>query len=417
MTERVVATGRRVRRPTLTLEERTLPVEAWADMNYVVRCLADTDFASVVQIRDTLLPYTVSLKSNIYFWNQHGVRSLKAEPEAEGLNVVFWSAPFPEEHRSTERKYKKVFGYTLDAGQDDGYQYSERDKMEGEVIEDGEAQSVAILTDNILYIAFDLPHRSPNAVKVLEAIMDKVVELKGTSPATKAEKEQKKLSDLVGKIVNGKLEKEIVQAKANVTSHQRTLASYSNEISGVSANLVSAQRQVARLELEQKAFSVDKVISSIMQVPGVLSVAPYRTALRVKVDAICIDTDVARYRIGQFAIDYLPNGDYVIHNLEKSKSATVDYDHPHVFNGKPCLGNVAAISVNVASGELDVSTALIMEFLRNYHPSGAFTTIDKWPRIADIKNGEVRMLPEPILYTPDEDRESDDEDSDDGDDD
>lgn len=396
MTGRITRTGRQVRRPSVAemVEATPLP-EAW---DYTVRAISESDIRNVSTVQAVLTTYMTELKQTIVFWNNHGLSGSESRTPIPGaLNVIFWSTPDPTQHRPVERKYGYVFGYPMQSGQNDGYYYRESEGALGEPIIDENDQAAAILVDNVLHILFDLTHSDYNVKEVLTCIMDKVLETKKESKLTTAEKEALRLDTVVRNIAGARLKQALEREKENLRTNRHTLEAHEREMSSYATRVAVLNKSIKGKEEELAKFSPEHIAQSIMAIPGVVKVAPFRNNLRVATDTIFIDTEVARYKLGEYHIDYMPSGDYQILAVDRDHTANVSgVDHPHINGGKPCLGNVAEISVNVASGELDVATALIMDFLRSYTPGGAFTSLDKWPQVATIRKGVFTELDEPI---------------------
>lgn len=397
MTERVVRTGRQVRRPSVAemVEATPLP-EAW---DYTVRAISETDIRNVSMVQAVLTPYAAELKQSIRFWNNHGLSGSESRtPIPDTFNVIFWSTPDPTGHRPVERKYNHVFGHSLQAGQSDGYYYTDTEGAMGSLIEDENGQASAILVDDVLHILFDLTHSDYNVKEVLTCIMDKVVEIKKEGKLTTAEKEALRLETVVRNIAGARLKHSLDRDKDSLRTNRHSLESHQREMESYATRVATLNKSIKSKEEEIAKFSPEHITQSIMAIPGVVKVVPFRSNLRVTTDTIFIDTEVARYKLGAYHIEYLPSGDYNITAVDRDHTHNVSgVDHPHVNAGKPCLGNVAEISVNVASGELDVATALIMEFLRSYTPGGAFTTLDRWLQVATIRNGVYTELDPPIM--------------------
>lgn len=389
MTTRVISTGRRVRRPT----------GAELSSEYTAACRNSENIYAVTEIVQVLTPYAAALESNILFWNQHGSSSNVLEPVEEAFNVIFWSAPLQRNHRATETKYKVVFGYELSSGQDDGHRLQSTDRIDAEIVEDDEGTPVAILKDNALHILFDLPHREHYLKEVLSEIMDKVLEMKKIPTPSREEKRRARLLEMVERFSGGGVMNQLIISKrARLQSITRTLTSYSNEIMNLANQVGECKKEIEMAEAAKRSFNAQNMIDTLLSIPGVVSVAPYRNSLRVTTGDIFIDTDVARYNLGRFYIDY-SEGNYRIHNADTEYQTRIGgYDHPHVMEGKPCLGNMAEIAVNVANGELDIATTLILDFLRSYNPPGAFVQVDRFRRIANFVDGKLVMLDKPIEF-------------------
>ena len=102
---------------------------------------------------------------------------------------------------------------------------------------------------------------------------------------------------------------------------------------------------------------------------------------RLRVFTDTVDTVVAskRYRLGRFRLDIRFNGDVDIKNLTRAYGY---YDHPHVWNAKPCLGNIHQSVLKLVSEFQWVATAeLLLEYLKTVNPNGWYTPIDHWEEL------------------------------------
>jgi hypothetical protein len=57
------------------------------------------------------------------------------------------------------------------------------------------------------------------------------------------------------------------------------------------------------------------------------------------------------------------------------------WDHPHVQDGRPCLGNLReGVLKLIAEYELALAVQVTMGFLETYQPESAYCAIEGWPR-------------------------------------
>ncbi len=103
-------------------------------------------------------------------------------------------------------------------------------------------------------------------------------------------------------------------------------------------------------------------------------------------DCLCVFTNTVetvvagkRYRLGRFRVDIRFNGDVTIKNLTKAHGY---YDHPHVWNTKPCLGNIGQ-SVMKLVGEFQwvAAAELLLEYLKTVNPKEWYTPIHHWEEL------------------------------------
>jgi len=144
--------------------------------------------------------------------------------------------------------------------------------------------------------------------------------------------------------------------------------------------LGSCRERVRTLkEAGQSENLLAREFEALLEVPEVREVEVLGDRLRIFTDTV--DTIVAgkRYRLGCFRLDIRFNGEVAITNLTQPYGY---YDHPHVWNAKPCLGNIRP-NVSKLVGEFQwVATAeLLLEYLKTVNPNGWYTPIDHWEEL------------------------------------
>jgi hypothetical protein len=92
---------------------------------------------------------------------------------------------------------------------------------------------------------------------------------------------------------------------------------------------------------------------------------------------VSINYEGYEYDIGEFEIKIdLRTGDLDIKNLTHEVE---DYDHPHISDGKPCLGNIGNGVIRMLTEfELFGALQIIHKFLHSYNPSSPYLKIEHW---------------------------------------
>ena len=132
-------------------------------------------------------------------------------------------------------------------------------------------------------------------------------------------------------------------------------------------------------QAEQSQELLERELDGLLGIPEVREVQVLGDRLRVFTDTV--DTVVAskRYRLGRFRLDIRFNGDVAIKNLTRAYGY---YDHPHIWNAKPCLGNLRHNVLKLVSEFQWVATAqLLLEYLKTVNPNGWYTPIDHWEEL------------------------------------
>jgi len=153
---------------------------------------------------------------------------------------------------------------------------------------------------------------------------------------------------------------------------------------GSQTRLLNSCRERLRMlntlkEAEQSEDVLGRDIDALLNIREVRGVEVLRDRLCVLTDTI--DTVVAgkRYRLGRFRLDIRFNGDVAIRNLTRAYGY---YDHPHVWNAKPCLGNIGPSVLKMVSEFQWVAAAeLLLEYVKTVTPKEWYTPIEHWEEL------------------------------------
>jgi hypothetical protein len=101
--------------------------------------------------------------------------------------------------------------------------------------------------------------------------------------------------------------------------------------------------------------------------------------VQVRSEPIRIDWRGLRYELGGYRIELDLAGDVRIESLDKL-GPKPHWDHPHVQDGLPCLGNLReGVLKLIAQYQLALAIQVLLEFLSTYDPAEAYTSIEGWP--------------------------------------
>jgi hypothetical protein len=112
---------------------------------------------------------------------------------------------------------------------------------------------------------------------------------------------------------------------------------------------------------------------------GVREVEVYAGGIRVVTTPIEVAHAGARYRLGCFQLDLAESGAITVRNLTDPYGL---YDHPHVWNGRPCLGNVReGLAKLVAEYQWVAVAEVLLDFLRTVTPRDWYIPITRWKAV------------------------------------
>ncbi len=139
------------------------------------------------------------------------------------------------------------------------------------------------------------------------------------------------------------------------------------------------QRLRTLKKTEQSEEALVREFDGLLGLPDVRDVQVLEDRLRVFTDTVDAVVGGKRYRLGRFRVDIRFNGDVAIKNITRAYGY---YDHPHIWNAKPCLGNIGQGILKLISEFQWVATVqLLLEYLKTVDPKGWYAPIDHWEEL------------------------------------
>jgi len=129
-------------------------------------------------------------------------------------------------------------------------------------------------------------------------------------------------------------------------------------------------------EAAQSEEALLREIEGLFGIPEVRDVEVLGDRLSLVTDTVDTVVGGKRYHLGRFRLDIRFTGEVTIKNLTRPYGY---YDHPHVWNARPCLGNIGHSVVKLVSEFQWVAAAqLLIEYLKTVNPKEWYTPIDHW---------------------------------------
>lgn len=338
----------------------------------------------------------------IYATNDHwGWRAINKA--ANQLEIGFWTTPAS----SVEKIYRTAFGEKLLEAQTDGLEIrgAPYDMVLIDIRDD--EQVVAQFGPSMnktfnkyagtLYVPFDLPHCSTSNAsrertgKIMRAILQKLEEMPMDAEFLEAQQqEQYRRAEAESRPILAETIRSVVRQQENkqlsiVRDYENQAQFYAAKSKEYSDALVGAREALENIKrtVAKSLEGIEAEFDAIRNIEGVRMIAANREkhTINVLTEPIYIKYDGATYSIGTFDISFAldSNGQYHLY-MRNISGQKFGYDHPHIHNGLPCLGNVKPVHQLFAAGEFAAGIAALMEYLRSYHPEGQYTSIDHWDR-------------------------------------
>jgi hypothetical protein len=170
------------------------------------------------------------------------------------------------------------------------------------------------------------------------------------------------------------LEGELRELEVNLHTSGRQMRDLERRLSASHRRLAELSQYQAHSEALARDFD------RITGLPGVVEVAVQDAVLQVFTEPIVIGYGFRRYHLGRFRLDLHFDGRLFVRNLTGRYET---YDHPHVDNGRPCLGNIQeGIQRLLAQREFAAATEILLQYLRTVNPADWRKAVTFWTEVS-----------------------------------
>ena len=274
----------------------------------------------------------------------------------------------------------------------------------GRPLRDVDGQAIGLLRETDVYILFDLLGQEPKLACLLtRSILDLSLEagrlllpiLTGLGPATlEARLRQLRQTTEVeafrasaawradrpeqGDAAGGEIE-----ALSNrLRELERDLRTSGRQLHSLERRLGLAERRLTDLgHLQASEEALARDFDRLVGLPGVTDVEVRDGVLRVFTHTVVVTYGGRQYRMGRFRLDLHFDGRVFLRNLTDRYET---YDHPHVENGRPCLGNIQEwMQRLLAQREFVAACEVLLHYLRTVNPGDWRKAVTFWPEIGE----------------------------------
>jgi len=176
------------------------------------------------------------------------------------------------------------------------------------------------------------------------------------------------------------LEEESAFLEAEMRATERAAEELSCRLTQETRHLAACRRRlgVLRGEAEQWARAADD-LGRLQGIDGIREVEAYAGGVRLVTAPIEAAHGGVSYRLGCFEINLAETGAITIRNLTDAHGF---YDHPHVWDGRPCLGNIReGVAKLVAEYQWVAAAEVLLDFLRTVTPQDWYVPVTHWKAV------------------------------------
>jgi hypothetical protein len=314
-----------------------------------------------------------------------------------------------------------VFGHPLREGARQALTLPGR-LQKGIAVRDNDGRALAYLHRRNIFILFDLAGQSEElAPLLLRLLLDRALHimsadlmaqsglhpdrlqfilagLRRTTEIQESAWRDKRRALVRSQLQEGRWEQiggEISFLETEIRSTEEVLEVASLQLTAETRHLQACRRRLRHLkgELVKDEADVGNELDRLSGLPDVADVTALPAGLRIITRPIRAEHNGKRYYLGTFQIDLLYSGEITIHNLTSRHGY---YDHPHIWNGKPCLGNIRQGLAKLI-GELQLATAseIILDFLKTTNSKDWHISIEHWREITPAEH-PASLSPHPL---------------------
>ena len=275
----------------------------------------------------------------------------------------------------------------------------------GMLIRDDDRLAVAEVKGTACYLSFDLlSWPGPIAAIVLRKVLDAALGASGdklvaSSPLSRdalqlaikelahrtmsadadwARLQEREARDALMEAGTNHASSRRIHLEEEISSLEENLAEFSRRITVDSRRLFKYQRELVSLEGEEGGAPVDfaEEYDRIRAHPLVEELTAQDDRLMVTTLPLTATFEDELINLGRFEIKMHLNGDLRITNLTRRMWT---YDHPHIREGVPCLGNIQeGVAKLIGTYQLAVVIQVLIDFLQLVNPKEWIVSAQYW---------------------------------------
>jgi len=275
----------------------------------------------------------------------------------------------------------------------------------GMAVRDDEGRALAYLHNRNIFVLFDLAGQTEDlAALLLRHLLDRAFELMPGDLAAQSGLHPERIRLILSSLrkatelhqsnwrearralarsrfQEGRWERiadEIGFLEPEIRSTEEALEAGSLRLTAETRHLQACRRRLHQLrgDLVEGEVNIDRELDRLHQLPDVADVTSSASGLRIITRPIRGEHRGKLHALGTFQIDLSYNGEITIRNLTSRHGY---YDHPHIWDGNPCLGNIReGLSKLIGELQLATASAVLLDFLKTINPRDWHVSIEHW---------------------------------------
>jgi len=173
---------------------------------------------------------------------------------------------------------------------------------------------------------------------------------------------------------------EVQRLQQEIDGMERALEEYGRRITAETRALAERRRRLRVLhDLPLGPANTLREFDRIRELPEVHQVDLADGVIALITHPLEAECGGHRYRLGAFRVDIHFDGDVRMTNLTDPRGL---YDHPHVRQARPCLGNIReGVAKLIGEFEFAAAAQVLIDFLKTPNPHDWRIPVFYWPRV------------------------------------
>ncbi len=344
-------------------------------------------------------------------WFHQGTRRYQKPLAGDAFYLHHFALPTPPVlfgiwPRIPIKRLPFAFGYPLSASAQQAFSAGSQIGR-GRTLRDPEGRPVGEVTGRNLYILFNLLGQEGELrILLLRRLLDLGLPylFKGLSPfsllggdrfqtafehlrgetetleVTWNRERQAKVRQAYLQECQSRVQEEIIFLEKEIHAIEDNLEEYARRITTETRRLQDCRQ---RLDTLQGIWTTDQghlqEIDQLRHLPEVRDLRMQDGRITIVTAPLQTEYGGRRFHLGSFRIEIAFGGDIRIRNLTDAVGA---YDHPHIYQGRPCLGNIReGLAKMIGEYQLVAAVYILMDFLKTVNPKDWRIPIVYWREV------------------------------------
>ncbi len=249
--------------------------------------------------------------------------------------------------------------------------------------EDGELRSLLLrrlLDLGLPRVLNELETLSPLGLEQLQDTLEALHQETEESATTWNRLRQARVREVYLRECRSRLQEETAFLEQEMRFTEDNLEEYARRITAETRQLHAYQQRLNTLrgapsQQEQHLKDLDQV----KELPEVREVQIQDGRITIFTTPLRAECGGRAYHLGSYRIEIAFNGDIRIRNLTDPLGA---YDHPHIYQGRPCLGNIReGVAKMIGEYQFVAVVYVLLDFLTTVNPKDWRIPIAYWPEV------------------------------------